>query len=238
MNTKTIGVVLVLGLAVGLWTYGNANNDAGEITACANRSGLIRLIGDGFRRDECRRNETAVSWNTEGEKGETGEDGEQGEKGDTGEAGADGEGGTEFHLVDGDGQDLGIVLRARTNANGFTTYIAEVDGLFGFDQTANEAGLLKNGVGVHFEQAECAGEPHFKGNFSKSTQVIYHDRVEDKFYKKNADDNVQERDSQSRLEVDRGCVGDLSTDSHTLLLEEITLPFTEPLAVPLEVKTL
>ena len=28
MNTKTIGVVLVLGLAVGLWTYGNANNEA------------------------------------------------------------------------------------------------------------------------------------------------------------------------------------------------------------------
>ena len=30
MNTKTIGFVLVLGLAVGLWTYGNANNEAAE----------------------------------------------------------------------------------------------------------------------------------------------------------------------------------------------------------------
>ena len=76
MNTKTIMVVLVLGLIIGLWTYGNANNDAGEITACANRSGLIRLIGDGFRRDECRRNETAVSWNTEGEQGEKGDKGD------------------------------------------------------------------------------------------------------------------------------------------------------------------
>lgn len=110
-------LIAVLGGIVGLLVAGGvavATHDAsGEIHGCLTPGdGQLRVVGD---HEDCRNNETAISWNQEGQPGEpgppgpAGEDfqgdiivdvsapagpqgpegpaGEQGEKGDTGEAG-------------------------------------------------------------------------------------------------------------------------------------------------------
>lgn len=69
------------------------------ITMCVRQNGLVYIIGKDFKRDECRKNDQLISWNTEGvpgpkgDKGEVGTigpKGEQGVKGDVGPAGAQG----------------------------------------------------------------------------------------------------------------------------------------------------
>jgi len=81
-------VFIGLSLVLGLWAYTKANGE--EVTVCVRSNGLMHVIGEGFRRTECRRNETLLSWDMHGEKGDTGEQGEKGEKGDKGDMGEPG----------------------------------------------------------------------------------------------------------------------------------------------------
>jgi hypothetical protein len=82
-------LVLVLGL------YGVASTRAAgdEITVCVKRSGLVYVIGDGFRRSECRPADTLLSWGAAGAQGPAGADGAQGPQGPAGTGGANGEDG-------------------------------------------------------------------------------------------------------------------------------------------------
>src|SRR3989344_6196884 len=95
---KTLAILIIsivtVGLTIGLWTYSQAIGDT--INVCVKKSGLIYVIGDGFRRSDCKNNDTLLSWNTQGPKGDPGPQGLQGEigpmgtngdKGDTGEQG-------------------------------------------------------------------------------------------------------------------------------------------------------
>lgn len=62
--------------------------DGGVITGCYElRTGTLRVVDSG---ELCRRTESRLSWNQEGERGPTGPAGPQGGRGPTGPAGADG----------------------------------------------------------------------------------------------------------------------------------------------------
>jgi len=236
---KKIMVLFIgLSLVLGLWAYTKANGE--EITVCVRSNGLMHVIGEGFRRTECRRNETLLSWDMHGEKGDTGEQGEQGEKGDKGDDGEDGEDGIEFHLFDDDGQDLGLLIRTSNLARDFTVYIPQVDGFLNIEQSASSAGIvLSTNIQINFAGAGCTGQQFFVGSFpSAGTQVLYYNIVTEKWYQKNPSDNFQARSSLSRLDFHAGCVGDIANHGQTLLLEEVSLPLTEPFAIPLEVKSL
>src|SRR3989338_11429677 len=97
MNKYIIGIVglAVVGLTVGLWSYSRAS-EGNTISICVKKSGLVYVIGTGFRREDCKKNESLLTWNTQGiqgPKGDTGiagPQGPQGEKGDRGDAGAQG----------------------------------------------------------------------------------------------------------------------------------------------------
>ncbi|MEK7510569.1 MAG: collagen-like protein [Patescibacteria group bacterium] len=77
-----IGVLAVSSL---LWTYIQANN--GEITVCVKENGAMYLIGEGFKRTECKDKHKLLSWNIQGPQGEKGEKGDQGESGPQGPPG-------------------------------------------------------------------------------------------------------------------------------------------------------
>jgi hypothetical protein len=96
------------------WIYA----EGGEIRACANEKGVIYIVGSGFSKSECGRNERLLSWNItgpqglrgekgdpgeQGPKGEKGEKGDQGDGGPRGEAGLQGVAGPELHVFDGNG---------------------------------------------------------------------------------------------------------------------------------------
>lgn len=95
-NYKIIAGVLFLLLIAStgfsVWRYTQAAGD--EITVCVKKDGLVHVIGEGFKRVDCKKNESLLSWNVEGpqglkgDKGDQGEQGEQGLKGDKGDAGS------------------------------------------------------------------------------------------------------------------------------------------------------
>src|SRR3989344_4512667 len=116
MNKYIIGIVsfAVIGLTVGLWSYSQAS-EGGTISICVKKSGLVYVIGAGFRREDCKKNESLLTWNTQGiqgPKGDTGiagPQGPQGEKGDKGDPGEQGSKGNQgIPGQQGDKGDTGV----------------------------------------------------------------------------------------------------------------------------------
>ena len=109
-KTLLLAVVLSLGLTAVFWNFLNAQTD--EISGCVAKGGILRIINFGTSvKEKCNKNETPLSWNSQGipgPQGEQGPAGVDGKNGQDGTNGADGKDGTELHLFDGNVQDLGI----------------------------------------------------------------------------------------------------------------------------------
>lgn len=92
-NYKIIAGVLFLLLVVGTgfsaWRYTQAAGDV--ITVCVKKDGLVHVIGEGFKRADCKNNESLLSWNVEGPQGPKGDKGDQGDVGPWGPQGSQGE---------------------------------------------------------------------------------------------------------------------------------------------------
>jgi len=95
MKIKHVAVgILSLALVLGLWSYSKAEGN--EITVCAKKGGFMYVIGAGFKKSDCKKNDQLLTWNVaglkgdKGDKGDTGPAGPQGPKGDKGDAGENG----------------------------------------------------------------------------------------------------------------------------------------------------
>ena len=133
MNNKKFLIVslLVITYFFGMWTYSRATGS--QITVCVKKSGLIYIIGEDFKRTDCKKSDSLLSWNKDGIQGPKGDKGDQGDvgpigpqgpKGDTGEQGpigltgpqgetgpkGDSGVGSSLHLYDANDQDLGIII--------------------------------------------------------------------------------------------------------------------------------
>lgn len=140
-------------LFLGAWTYTRAVGS--QITVCVKKSGLVYVIGQEFKRADCKKGDSLLSWNSEGIQGPKGEKGEQGEvgpmgpqgpkgdKGDVGEQGPIGLTGpkgdpgvnSSLHLYDANDQDLGILIGTTGFNSAMVTYIPDLDVVFRFSQT-------------------------------------------------------------------------------------------------------
>jgi hypothetical protein len=68
-------IVSVLSV-IGLWNYSQAAGNGVEV--CVRKNGAIFMIGDGFKRADCLKNEKLISWNITGQQGPKGDKGDQG----------------------------------------------------------------------------------------------------------------------------------------------------------------
>lgn len=85
-----LGIITVAGLlATTMWSYSQAAGTA--VSVCVKRSGLVYIIGDGFRRSECRGADTLLTLGVEGPVGPQGPQGEAGPQGIQGPQGLQGE---------------------------------------------------------------------------------------------------------------------------------------------------
>ena len=86
-------IVVMALIAGGIWATNltgsifASDNTANTIEACANGQHL-RIVDDSTT--DCKKNETGVSWNEQGLKGDKGDQGIQGDKGDKGDKGSQG----------------------------------------------------------------------------------------------------------------------------------------------------
>lgn len=91
-----VSSLVIFGLVISAGTLAYTKAEGNQITVCVKKSGFVYVIGQEFKRDECNKNDSLLSWNTtgiqgpKGDTGETGPVGPQGVKGDTGIAGQQG----------------------------------------------------------------------------------------------------------------------------------------------------
>ncbi len=218
-------------------------SDAEQISACVNRVGIPRIIKDG---ENCRKGESYLSWNIKGEKGDTGEKGEKGDMGEKGNPGSDGKDATELHLYDANGQDLGLYVGDRTSNPPEQPITLNVDmGVFFiFAQSGYEthrAHFEPRGAQLQFDELDCKGNTFVSIDSAGAGyhQNVYNVGVEypDNFYFMLGRTTIS-KTIFSHSQTDRAfpCVN-YSTPQTMEVLEatEFILPFTEPLAWPLEV---
>lgn len=89
MKIKILVFVGVFALIAALWTFTRAAES--EITVCVKKSGAVYVIGDDFRRADCKKNDKLLTWNIQGPKGDKGDKGDQGIQGEKGEKGEKGD---------------------------------------------------------------------------------------------------------------------------------------------------
>jgi Collagen triple helix repeat (20 copies) len=186
-----------------------------------------------------------------GEKGEAGEPGvqgpagEKGERGDVGAPGPQGPAGASLHLYDANGQDLGLLvenngdasfLTFQMNENVFTTFS---QGVRSDDTTFVR--LLPNQKTIYFDGPNCQGNAFM--NVFEAPPILQHiviasgGSIFSPRYTVDRGSSLQTRQALSRFNtVAAPCVNDPHSVQHTMLIEEVSLPFTEPLTWPLEMK--
>ncbi len=131
-NKWIVSIIVMVFVAVfGVWTFIKAGGQ--QISVCVKNSGLVYVIGESFKRQDCKKNDSLLSWNIVGPQGLKGNKGDIGPKGDTGEQGSigltgsqgvqgepgpkgdrgeQGSSGQSLHLFDANGQDLGTYLNS------------------------------------------------------------------------------------------------------------------------------
>jgi hypothetical protein len=247
MRTTTIGAGIIAALFLLIGThYSLADNTSGKpfqdiwnaITQLGERVDTIALTPGpqgpkGEKGDKGEPGEPGPV-GPQGEPGPTGPQGEVGPAGPQGLAGDDGRDGTSLHLEDGRGQDLGILLSISSDR--YNTFSAELDALLQF--TISQDGRVVHVTGgkqLYYMEQNCHGDPFvafvtdwdhalFKGEWDPSGGLYKHDLSE----------APQKRVSLSEW-MGGACQNVTREIEHAIDIEEVSLPFTEPLAWPLHV---
>ena len=229
--TALIVVIAAMVAAGGFWAYSRAAGDT--ITVCVQKDGLMHVVGGGFRRADCRKNESLLTWNIQGPQGP------KGDKGDPGVAGAS------LHLFDGGDQDLGLLLDAADPlkpVRTYHTYLSLRDLLLAFAGNARARTLELitplNG-GVFFEGSDCSGQA-FSQNRPDRVAMEWHElvRATGPRYFKAVDETPAAFTGLSYIPETFGapCTNTSTSTPNGIWLEEISLPFTEPLAWPPDIR--
>lgn len=162
--------IFVLGLALGLWTYTRADGDT--ISICVRKSGLVYVVGQGFRREDCRRNESLLTWNIqgppgplgpEGPQGLSGPPGEKGDKGDPGEPGLPGPAGPSLKVFDTEGEEVGYIIDMPEAPNyynyWFFVWNTELEKFLRVDWKTGNVRFPEANNATYYESTDCSGTP-------------------------------------------------------------------------------
>lgn len=91
-----VSAFVLFGIIVSGGTFAYTKAEGNQITVCVKKSGLVYVIGEEFKRSECKKNDSLLSWNMtgiqgpKGDKGDMGPEGPQGIKGEAGPIGLQG----------------------------------------------------------------------------------------------------------------------------------------------------
>ena len=206
----------------GLWIYSRATG--GEITICVQKSGTVRVVGDGFKRSECKKNETLLSWNIQGLPGP------KGDKGDSGQ---------EFHLLDANDQDLGIAV------SGSGTYVPSLGVFAGFLANSRtrdvQMSVVQLNGGIFFVDNNCTSQAFIMDRADRSPpalmSLIKSTGVSPRYFKFTGTTGAAVGASLlPEAPPSASCATVATSTPNAYMLEEVTLPFTEPIAWPLRVE--
>jgi len=249
MNMKKVILTLAITLAVvilsiGLWSYSRAIGDT--ISVCVRKSGLVYVIGEGFRRDDCKKNDKLLTWGIQGpkgdkgdkgEKGDPGEQGIQGEQGVQGPQGEQGLPGTSLKLYDAGGQYLGelasVDMAIFGNSIKYITYMKLTSGHEILLNFLNDSLQIDTRM-ILFTQKDCGGNPFISNAALSKNQVMIGTNNSYGYFVARPDTKMP-RWSYSYLLNSSSCVNATWEYNNTWLISNISLPFSG-FSGPLEVR--
>jgi len=178
-----------------------------------------------------------------GDKGDTGEKGERGEIGPQGESGPHGPAGASLRLEDGNGQDLGIFIDADIHSGSadtyYYTYVENVGVITEFRVQNNIYEVTHRGAGfyggIFFENADCQGTAMMRSSSGMDPQRMAVATIngERRYFQGTASDWGM---GTSKSYFDGATCNNTSDETRQhWRLEEVHMPFTEPVAYPLRV---
>jgi hypothetical protein len=78
----------------GHWFGDRGGGGSESLTVCVKNNGAMYVVGEGFRKADCKKNDRLISLDLQGPKGDKGSKGDKGEQGEPGPVGPAGIGGT------------------------------------------------------------------------------------------------------------------------------------------------
>ena len=164
--------------------------------------------------------------------------------GPVGPQGHAGSGGTGLHLYDANNQDLGVFVQGGLPQDNDTYRSFDSQSglivLTVLNNNLHQASIFTHGANsIYFESNDCTGIP-----FTHPTGVmnVIHQKIFSggsfHYYKEINGQNVVgvSRVAQSRQDVTGTCFPSSTSIPESLQLQEVTLPFIEPLVWPLEIR--
>ncbi len=164
-----------------------------------------------------------------------------GPQGVAGPQGPQGIPGQQLHLYDANNQDLGVLVNSDPDYVGrkFTSYLSQEEIFLKFEhQYSNSLGFSVNlppsGGSVKYSQLNCQGQAftsfpgYVRGAFFVNSNGAHH------LFKYIYVSNVSYASTLSEL-APSGCVNSANTDT-SYPIQEVPLPFTEPLVYPLHIQ--
>ncbi len=231
-----------------------------EINGCVARNGLLFIIGQGSKRTACHKEETPLTWNIQGVKGDTGAQGLQGiqgvqglkgDKGDRGDQGLQGlqgikgdkgdtgQSASQLKLYDVNGQFLGNLFQIifpnipqGEKLENYLVYNPAIDALLSID----ESGALGSTDGVpvlNFATPDCSGQAYSSRIILDKRIVIRTNRIFRSILPV-ARQSFRTHSILGGVACEQGLI--FHSDDVGYPIQEITLPFTLPLQTPLQLK--
>lgn len=84
-------LIMVVGLSSALASWTVARAESSAVTVCVKKNGMLYVVGEGFRRADCKNNDQLLDWNVGGTPGPQGPQGPMGPQGEPGLQGIPGE---------------------------------------------------------------------------------------------------------------------------------------------------
>lgn len=252
LNKNGLILLSIFVIFVGLVAAAYTQAAGGEITVCVKKSGVVYVIGNDFKRAECKRNDTLLTWNIQGPKGDKGDpglpgadgangapgeqglQGIQGDKGDKGDQGNPGTNAAVLHVYDANGLDLGVLVSigSVSNLGQVVSYLSDLGVFLNFRQnSATKTILMDNNAAIFFPSDNCTGNPYSSATANPSATITSNSG---RVFKYTNQPLVQGNDSWSRL--GNICENGQGVSQLYAPLVEVTLPFSLPPAWPLEVR--
>ena len=132
-----LSVGIIIGsVIVGTISITKASSNA-ELTICVTKDGTMHLVGNSFKRSDCKKNEQLISFNAQGPKGDKGDTGATGAQGLQGIAGPMGPIGPQG--IPGEGitiPDPGTVVGTSSSEVSTTTPVADIGGTISSTSTS------------------------------------------------------------------------------------------------------
>lgn len=221
--------IALVAIVVGLLAGGTVLASSKENSPVHWLLSTVQVLEEKLASLEERLNNVQTTPGPQGEQGPQGEVGPMGPEGPIGEQGLNGSNGMNLHLLDANGQDLGILLDSDNSL--FKTYLNDLNVILDFrvkhyPELSNPQLELEK-WGIYFTGYDCTNEA-----FIANDNSVFKVRSNGNRHFKLLND-LKPRTVYSVLDVSNSCYNvPPHTFGKTTGLEEITLPFTQPLAWP------